>query len=420
MKFQVSAISLACAMLLAGCGGGGGDEGGGAVQSISFPFPGGPMVAIPPDVATLALKATASSGGPVIYTSNTPTVCTVSGSTVSLLIAGECSVTASQAGFEDYAPTSQSQLFVIPKRPQLVVFRNPGALALDTQSVALVATSSLGLPVSFASSTPAVCSVSGTSLVKHADGICTITASQEGSNIFEAAKMVKNIPIGTALAPALTFLSGYKSTSATNEGGTVGVAGGSNLNGWWCNGWCDTTISEDGSTLSNTFNFKMAVPTDGSWWTQWSQIEVYAPGLAKVSETNDTSVGVRIDAQAALKFTLAQNTEWFSTGDSKVNVDLTLGHFNFNPNDSNKPCNVTLRGTITPSAAAATSYSIRLKDLTVDQTCGLKDLNAWNELQDYSIAKIKFGSVNANSKVSSVPAPNYQTRITLTGPVTFQ
>ena len=34
MKFQVSAISLACAMLLAGCGGGGGDEGGGAVQSI--------------------------------------------------------------------------------------------------------------------------------------------------------------------------------------------------------------------------------------------------------------------------------------------------------------------------------------------------------------------------------------------------
>src|SRR5262249_8463181 len=158
---QISAITLASAALLTACGGGGS---GGAVQTIAFSFAGGAQVAVPPEVATTTLQATASSGGPVSYTSNTPDVCTVSGETPSLLKAGEGSVTATQAGFQGYAAASQRQLFVIPKRPHTVIFRNPGAQPLDSQTVALAATSSLGRPVSFTSSTPAVCTVSGSAL----------------------------------------------------------------------------------------------------------------------------------------------------------------------------------------------------------------------------------------------------------------
>lgn len=57
MRFRHTAISLACATLLAG----GGD--GGAVQSVSFAFPAGATVAIPLQVTTITLKATASFDG---------------------------------------------------------------------------------------------------------------------------------------------------------------------------------------------------------------------------------------------------------------------------------------------------------------------------------------------------------------------
>jgi hypothetical protein len=49
------------------------------------------------------LSAAASSGLPVAFTSDTPPVCTVSGSTVITMAAGACTVTASQDGSADYA-----------------------------------------------------------------------------------------------------------------------------------------------------------------------------------------------------------------------------------------------------------------------------------------------------------------------------
>ena len=62
------------------------------------------------DIATksLTLTATASSGGAVSFTSTSTENCTISGSTLSLLKAGNCVVTASQAGTSTLAPVSAS------------------------------------------------------------------------------------------------------------------------------------------------------------------------------------------------------------------------------------------------------------------------------------------------------------------------
>ena len=426
MRFQIKAISLACATLLAGCGGGGGGSTGetGMAQSVSFPFPGGATVAVPPAVATITLKATASSGGPITYVSNSPGVCTVSGATLSLLKAGECSVNANQVGGDGYAAATQRQLFVIPKRPATVIFRNPGALPLDAQSVTLEATASVAdRPLAFTTSTPTVCSVSGTTLQKLANGLCTVTATLDGGDIYATAKVERTMPIGTALSPEIKFLSGYKNASTTSEDGKIDQGGGSSETGWWCNGWCDTTVSADGSSLTNTYEYKNPLPTDGRWWKTWSQVDVYAPHLTNISKTTDTPEGVRIDAQAALKFTLAENKEWFDSDNNVVEVDLILGHFNFKKSDNNRDCNVQLRASFKPSSMAATSYSLKLKDFTnVSEACDLKDLVPWNELQDYSIMKVRFASQDGNHKVQSAtkPAPNYPTAITLTGPITFQ
>ena len=423
MRFQLTAVGLACAALAAGCGGSGGGSGseGGMAQSVSFPFPGGETVAIPPTVATITLKATASSGLPITYVSNTPDTCTVSGPTLSLLKAGECSVNANQAGGEGYAPASQRQLFVIPKRPAAVFFRNPGGQPLDSQPLQLEAEPSVaGLTPVFSSNTPAVCSVSGTTLQKLADGLCTVTAALEGGDIYETVKVVKTMPIGAALAPAINFLSGYKNATSTNEAGKVEQRGGSSETGWWCNGWCDTSVTADGSSVSNTYTYKNEPHTDGRWWRVWSEIDLYAPKVTQISTTSDTPEGVRIDAQAALKFNFSQNQEWFATGENQVEVDLILGHFNRKANKD--ACNVRVRATFKPSSPAPANYSLRLRDFTISEACELTDLNPWFELQDYPIVAIRFASPVGNFKVPSAtaPSPNYPTTITLTGPITFQ
>jgi hypothetical protein len=423
MRFQLTAIGLACATLLAGCGGGGGGGAGesGMAQSVSFPFPGGETVAIPPTVATITLKATASSGGPITYVSNSPGVCTVSGATLSLLKAGECSVNANQVGGDGYAAATSRQLFVIPKRPSFVTFRNPGPQPLDAQPVQLDAMGFAGdRPLVFTTSTPTVCSVSGTTLKKLDNGLCTVIATLDGGDIYETVKVEKTMPIGTALSPAITFLSGYKDTTHTKEDGRVDPHGGSSETGWWCNGWCDASVSADGSSITDTYTYKNQPYTDGRWWRVWAEMDVFAPHVSNWLDNKDTPDGVRIDAQSALNFNFAQNQEWFDSGDNQVEVDLILGHYNRKKDNGN--CNVHLRASFKPSSPAKASYSLKLRDFWVGDSCELTNLNPWFELQDYPIVAIRFASPVGNFKVPTAgqPAPNYRTSITLTGPITFQ
>jgi hypothetical protein len=62
------------------------------------------------DIATksLTLTATASSGGAVSFTSTSTENCTISGSILNLLKAGNCDITASQVGTSTFAPVTAS------------------------------------------------------------------------------------------------------------------------------------------------------------------------------------------------------------------------------------------------------------------------------------------------------------------------
>jgi hypothetical protein len=418
-RFQLTAVGLACAALLAGCGGGGGSSEGAMAQSISFPFPGGQMLATPPDVATVQLRATASSGGAVTYTSNTPDICTVNGATLSLIKAGECSVTANQAGGNGYAPASEKQIFGIPKQPQTVTFRNPGSMPLDSTPVPLVAASSIaGKTVTFTSSTPTVCTVSGNTMTKVDNGLCKITA-QVVDDIYAPGTVVRSIPIGTAQADTLTFLSGYKNINQTNESGNIETYAGSSADGWWCStSWCGRTVPADGNSFTWYYDIQ---PDSGNGLGGYMGLKLLAGGLAKLVDNGDTPAGVRIDAQAALKFNLAENPEWFGTGNNAVDINLYLGHFALNA--KGEACNVKLHATVTPAAAAATNYSVGLKDkFTIAESCGLTGLDLWNELQDYPIAQVEFSAASANTSMATAGAAKltYSTRLTLSGPVTFQ
>ena len=154
-------------------------------QSISFAAIGTQNVG-----TTLALSATASSGLPVSFNSATTSVCSVAGNTASLVAPGNCAIVASQGGNASYlaaAPVTQS--FTVALRAQTISF---GAIAAQQVGVGLNlnASASSGLAVSFASSTPGVCSVTGAAASFLASGTCTLVASQNGNSSYAVASPV--------------------------------------------------------------------------------------------------------------------------------------------------------------------------------------------------------------------------------------
>ena len=78
-------------------------------QSITFT----PVSTVDIAANSLTLIATASSGGAVTFASTSTENCTISGSTLNLLKAGNCVVTASQAGTSTLAPVSASAIITL-------------------------------------------------------------------------------------------------------------------------------------------------------------------------------------------------------------------------------------------------------------------------------------------------------------------
>ncbi len=95
---------------------------GKASQSISFGSLSGRVVG----ESDFSVSATASSGLAVVFSSSTPGVCTVSGSTVHSVAAGTCTIVASQAGDAVYeAASSVSRSFGVSSPAAVVVVSKP-------------------------------------------------------------------------------------------------------------------------------------------------------------------------------------------------------------------------------------------------------------------------------------------------------
>jgi MYXO-CTERM domain-containing protein len=142
------------------------------------------------DESPVTIFASASSSLPVVFSSLTPSVCTVSGDTVTLLSTGTCSIAADQSGNATYAPAAQEVRSFSVLLGQSISFAPLSNRALGSGSFALVASSSSGLAVVFSSTTPAVCTVSGNSVTLVAIGTCSIAADQPGNAAYAAAPTV--------------------------------------------------------------------------------------------------------------------------------------------------------------------------------------------------------------------------------------
>jgi len=158
-----------------------------AAQTITFAPLAGKSYGNPP----FTVSAAASSRLAVTFSSSTTTVCAVSGNTVTIVTGGTCTIKASQAGNVSYAAAAAiSQSFTIARASQTITF---GAIANSAFGVApftVDATASSGLAVTFASTTPTVCTVSGSTVAIRAAGTCTILAAQAGNISYNAAASV--------------------------------------------------------------------------------------------------------------------------------------------------------------------------------------------------------------------------------------
>lgn len=155
----------------------------GADQTITFP-PLPSRVHRDPD---FRVSASASSGLPVSFTASGD--CSVSGSTVHILSAGKCWVTAHQPGDSNFnAAPDVEQRLAIEKAKQRITGSVPEQKTYLDPDFLPEITATSGLPVVFDAS--GSCAMNESYVRILAAGVCSLTAHQPGDSDFTAARIV--------------------------------------------------------------------------------------------------------------------------------------------------------------------------------------------------------------------------------------
>ncbi len=249
-------------------------------QTITFTAPAEKRL----DQSPITVTATTTSGLTVNFESTTTSVCTTSGTsgeTVTLLIAGTCTIKASQAGNANWnAATAVERSFTVAKGNQTITFKGPTEKRLDQSPVTVEATASSGLAVGFNSKTTGVCTIVGETVTLHAAGTCTIEATQSGSANWNAATAVSqsftvakgnqtitfNKPADKSFGEGSTTLAATASSglAVTFESKTSSICTVSGANGekvaFVTTGTCTIKASQAGSV-----NWNAATPVEQSF-----------------------------------------------------------------------------------------------------------------------------------------------------------
>jgi hypothetical protein len=256
-------------------------------QTISFAPIAAQTVGTP-----LTLSATASSGLPVAFTSSTTGVCTISGTTATFVAAGSCTLTATQPGNAIYAAApAVAQTFTVSAgsslTAQTITFANPGAQTVGSP-IALSASATSGLPVTLTSSSPTVCTISGTAANFATAGTCTITAAQPGNATYAAATSVtQSFTVTGSAAPVSAYFTICQAQPGTGSYCTDANPGPADGNGYhdlpyW------TNLNKNLSSITVADNQVWGVDAANTLWflpnfktsTTWLQV---ATGVAQIS-----------------------------------------------------------------------------------------------------------------------------------------
>jgi len=149
-------------------------------QAISFSGPATATIG-----GSYAPAATASSGLPVAFSLDaSSTGCALAAGTVTFTGAGACVVDADQPGNATYAAALTVPVSTVVSAPvqaaQTITFGPLPDVLWNSAPFTVSASASSGLAVSFASLTPGVCQVAGSTVTTATMGQCTVEATQDG------------------------------------------------------------------------------------------------------------------------------------------------------------------------------------------------------------------------------------------------
>jgi hypothetical protein len=144
--------------------------------------------------ADLNLVATSTSDLPISYISNNTDVATISGNVLTIVGAGNATITAYQGGNENYnGATPVGQTLTVLKSRQSILFHNIPATKFGDPDIALSAVATSGLPISYTVSDDNIATVVDNVLTIVGAGTLNITATQNGNDHYNAATSVQRI-----------------------------------------------------------------------------------------------------------------------------------------------------------------------------------------------------------------------------------
>ncbi len=312
-------------------------------------------------LGTYSLTATSTSGEAVTFTidSNSANVCSLSGSTVTYLTSGVCTIYADQAGNTNFnAATQTAQIVSVGKAAQTITLTNPGQKRVGDASFNAGATTSSNLQIAYSlgsSTTNSACTVSSSGQVTVlAVGDCEIVADQAGDSTYNSATTARAI---FAIAQGNQATLSITSVSSVVFGNTISLAtsGGSGSGGvtYSTTGTCSVsgstlTVGDAGSACTVTAtkaadsNYQSAssaaqtvTTTKASQTISLSAAAGSAAALGSnvltVSASSGLQVALTVDASTASNCSLTGTTvNFLRSGSCLINADQS-GNTNFDP-----------------------------------------------------------------------------------------
>ena len=357
---------------------------GRASQAISFSsMPPVPAAVGSPDYP---VSASASSGLPVTFAASPASagVCTVSGSTVSLVGAGTCSVVASQNGNSVYDPADPvEQSFTVGPgaptlSPQTISFTSaaPGGAVVGGPAYTVAASASSGLAVVFtiASASAGVCTVSGATVSLVGVGTCTINANQAGNASYEPALQVQQ-SFSVATPPPAPQTISFTSTAPGSA-----VYGGAP--------YTVSAVASSGLPVS----FSAAASSAGVCTVSGSTVTIVGVGACTLNANQGGNGSFLAAAQVQQSFTVARapQTITFTSTPPVVNGNVYLYHVS-----------------ATAGSGLAVAFSIASQSSGI---CGI--WTSWVYFQNNGTCIVR---ANQAGNANYLPAPQVQQSIAVVG-----